>query len=71
MTTYAPKTCRVCGELLRWDVQNHMWRQCRNGCSSVTAAPADGTKRTYAAGSDDEGRLVRGDAIVRKPTCHD
>ena len=71
MTTYAPKTCRICDELLRWNVKLQDWRPCRNGCSSCTAAIPDGTERTYAAGSDDEGRPVRGDAIRRMPTSHD
>jgi len=64
-------TCRTCGEDRTWDNNLDGYKACRNGCSQFTAAIADGTERSYTAGSDDEGRPVHGGAIVRKPTCHD
>ena len=67
----AQQICRKCGEPQQWNVQTHMWRPCRNGCTSYTASIPDGTERAYAMGSDDEGRPLRGDAIHRKPTCND
>lgn len=64
-------TCRKCGENRTWNKTRREYNDCRNGCTSYTAAIPDGTERAYAAGSDDEGRPVRGDAIHRKPTCND
>lgn len=64
-------TCRKCGEDQMWDSNLDGYKACRNGCSEFTAAIADGTELVHTRGSTEEGALVSGNAIVRKPTCHD
>lgn len=64
-------TCRKCGEDRVWDKTRKLWRECRNGCSQITATIPDGSELAYTRGSTPAGVPVHGGAIHRKPTCDD
>lgn len=45
------RTCRKCGEQLSWHKSKNKWRECRHGCSQVSAAMPDDTECRFNLGS--------------------
>jgi len=71
MTGVTTVTCRKCGEDRTWDKTRKLWRDCRNGCSQITATIPDSSELVYTRGESADGVPVHGGAIHRKATCDD
>ena len=59
------KPCRKCGEALLWDAKKKRRKECRNGCSQITAnIPAD-AESVMTSGTNGIGQTVRGNCMRR------